>query len=189
MSGCLGQKAYKLRYREGFEWLLPVDDRDFEQLRFDGRPRAASWTPVKMKRLIVSEQGRPLKPGDFFACSGGDMLVFSNRAKEILGADLARYGEVLPLSCAGGHFWTLNVTSFLDALDESASQVVRASDTGGILMIRLHVLKAAAVVGADLFKLPQTPRGLIYATDSFGEKLKRHNLSGLELVQVWAPNR
>jgi len=116
------------------------------------------------------------------------MLVFNDRTKAILGASLAQYGELLPLTCNGYLFWTLNVTTFVDALDDRASQTVRASDTGDILMIRRHVFKPTMLEGADLFKLPQTPRGLIYATDSFAETLKRHDLLGLGLIQVWAPN-
>jgi hypothetical protein len=133
-----------------------------------------------MKRLSVLERGQRLTAGDFYACSGGDMLVFGDHARQSVGAELERYGEVLPLSCDGRPFWTLNITSFVDALDEGASQLVRASDTGGILMIRRHVFKPIALAGAVLFKLPQTPRGLIYATDSFAGRLKESKLVGLE---------
>ncbi len=60
----------------------------------------------------------------------------------------------------------------------------RASDTGAVLMIRRHVFKAADLEGVGLFKLPQMPRGLIYATESFALKLKESQLMGLEVVQV-----
>jgi hypothetical protein len=188
LSGSTVAKVFKLRYGDGYEWLLPVEQREFELLRFDGRPRAASWTPVEMRRLTVSSEGRPLRPGDFYACSGGDMLVFGERAKEAFGRELERYGEILPLVCEGHPFWTLNVTSFVDALDVPASQVVRASDTGAVLTIRRHAMKADALLGAGLFKVPETPRGLIYATDLLARKLAEPSLAGLELVQVWAQN-
>jgi hypothetical protein len=182
------QKVYKLRYEEGYEWLLPAHEPDFERLRFDGQPRASGWVPLEMKRLTTSGQGRQLVSGDFYACSGGDMLVFGDRAREVIGPTLEQYGELLPLSCEGQRFWTLNVTSFVDALDEGASQVGRASDTGRLLMVRRYAFKAAHLEGAGLFKLPQMPRGLIYATESFSEKLAESRLTGLELVQLWAPN-
>jgi hypothetical protein len=181
-------RVYKLRYGEKYEWLLPVQERDFAQLRFDGHPIASSWEPLEMKRLRVSEQGQHLTAGDFYACSGGDMLVFNEKARSGVGQELERFGELLPLSCEGQRFWTLNVTSFVDALDVEQSHVVRASDTGGVLMIRRPVFKAAALDGAGLFKVPQMPRGAIYATQAFAEKLRRTDLVGLELVQVWAPN-
>jgi hypothetical protein len=188
VSDAIGQKVYGLRYGEGYEWLLPAHESDFERLRFDGQPRASGWVPVEMKRLTASERGRPLVPADFYACSGGDMLVFGDHAREVIGPTLEQYGELLPLSCEGRRFWTLNVTSFVDALDEGASLVVRASETGRLLMVRRHAFKAAPLRGAELFKLPQTPRGLIYATESFAERLRESKLVGLELAQLWAPN-
>lgn len=188
MSGTAGLKVYKFRYAEGYEWLLPAHDPDLERLRFDGQRRASEWVPVQMKRLTVSEQGQRLTPGDFYACSGGDMLVLSDRARQVIGPALEQYGEVLPLACDGRPFWTLNVTTFVDALDEDASQFLHASGSHRVLMIRRHVFKAAALEGAELFKLPQMPRGLIYATDSFAARLKESGLLGLELVQVWAPD-
>jgi hypothetical protein len=188
VGGFMSLKVYKLRYGEGYEWLLPVDQQDFERLRFDGQPRGTSWTPVKMRRLKVSDQGRPLKPGDFYACSGGDMLVLNDHAKESVGRYLEQYGELLPLVCDGRPFWTLNVTSFIDALDEGKSKLLRASDTGVILMIKHLTLRAAPPVGAGLFKLPQVPRGLIYATETFKDMLEKHKVAGLALIQVWAPD-
>lgn len=188
MSAAITQKVYKLRYGEGYEWLLPAREPEFERLRFEGQSRAPAWVPVEMKRLTVSEQGRQLTPGDFYACSGGDMLIFGDYARQIIGPNLEQYGEVLPLTCDGHRFWTLNVTSFVDALDEGASQVTHASDTGRVLTVRRHVFKAVALEGAGLFKLPQTPRGLIYVTDSFAERLRESKLVGLELVQLWAPD-
>ena len=116
------------------------------------------------------------------------MLVLGEHARELIGSSLEQYGELLPLSCEGQRFWTLNVTSFVDALDEGASQVVRASETGRPLMIRRHAFKAEPLEGAEVFKLPQTPRGLIYVTESFSERLRDSKLAGLQLVQLWAPN-
>jgi hypothetical protein len=179
-------KVYKLVTGEGFEWLMPVEERDFDRLRFDGHSRAGDWKPVQMRRLMVSGEGRKLKPCDFPACSSD--LILSGRAKEEIGNQLQKYGELLPLACADGEFWTLNVTTLIDALDEGASQLVRATDGGRVLMIRRHVFKGPALEGAGLFKLPQIPAGSIYATDLFAERLKEHKLIGLAPTQVWAPN-
>jgi len=187
VSGDPSMAVFKLAFAEGFEWLLPVDERDFESLRFDGHPRAQSWRPVRMKRLRVSEPGRRLRPSDFPACSGGDMLIVSEAAREQLGKDLEHYGELLPLACKEANFWALNVTRFVNALDENASQLVRASDTGAVLTIRKLVLMPAKLGEAELFKLPQTPRGLIYATRLFADKVQQTGLRGLEFVQVWPP--
>jgi len=188
MSERLPTRVYKLRFSEGFEWLLPVDEGDFDKLRFDGTRRADSWRPVRMRRLVQSDQGKTLRPSDFPACSGGDMLVLSRAAKEAIGAYLQQYGELLPLESDGGEFWTFNATTVLDALNEPASQVLRASDTGAVLLIRRPVFVSSALEGAGLFKVAQTPRGLIYATDEFVRLTRATRLDGLEFDPVWTSN-
>ena len=179
--------VYKLLTSEGFEWLLPVNDADFEVLTFEGQPRSNLWRPVKMKRLKIDRR-RPLKASDFPSCSGGDMFILSQVAKDKIGSYLEQYGELLPLACDDGDFWTLNVTRLVDALDESSSQLLRGSDTGEILMIHKHVFRPSGLEQAQLFKLPQVLRGLIYVTDPFVDMIKASGLKGLEFVKVWSPD-
>ena len=115
------------------------------------------------------------------------MLILGSAAKGKLGPQLERYGELLPLACDHGEFWTLNVTRLIDALDEANSQLLRASDTGTILMIQKHAFYSQEVEQPMLFKLPQMVRGLIYVTDPFVELVEESGLKGIEFVQLW-PN-
>jgi hypothetical protein len=179
--------VYKLRYVEGFEWLLPTREDDIERLRFDGRSVEANWKPVEMTRLRTSERGQPLRRADFPACSGGDMLIMNRIARERLGRVLDEHGEILRLACPDGEYYALNVTRLVDALALESSQVLRASDTGAVLMIRKHVFRPE-VIDAQIFKLPQTTRGLIYVTRPFVELVTSSGLEGLEFVPVWASN-
>lgn len=189
MNSVYAPNVYKLRYGEGFEWLLPVDTGAFEQLRFNGTPQKDSWKPVQMRRLKVSDAGRPLAACDFPACSGGDMFIINRAAKEKIGSHLEQFGELLPLACDEGDFWTLNVTCLVNALDENNSQLLRATDTGAILMIRKHVFLPAELGKAEVFKIPQVPRSLIYVTSAFVDLVNSSGLTGIEFVQVWAPMR
>src|SRR6187397_957294 len=116
--------VYRLNYGEEFEWLLPVRNEDYDLFRFDGTARAASWKPVQMERIKVSDRGRRLKPADVPAGATTSIMFLSGRAKERIGSYLERYGELLPLACDDGELWVLNVTSIADALDEKASQGV-----------------------------------------------------------------
>ena len=38
----------------------------------------------------------------------------------------------------------------------------------------------------EIFKLPQTPRGLIYVTESFVQRVRATPLKGLDFRLVWA---
>ena len=179
-------KVYKLQRPEQFEWLQPILKSDYQFLRFDGTSRPL-WSPVKMKRVRQDERGKLRIPSDFPACSGGDMLFVSAAARSALEPVLQGAGELLPLECTDGEFWALNVMRLLDALDESNSKFLRSSDTGHILMIHRHSFRANRL-GPEIFKLSQMPRGLIYVTEAFVNRVKATPLQGLDFKLVWAPS-
>lgn len=135
--------------------------------------------------LRMTERGKVLRVSDFPACSGGDMLIINRRARDKIGSQLEKYGELLPLSCEDGDFWALNVTCLIDALDEYKSKILRSSDTKEMLTIQKHVFRPAVLRGAVLFKLPQMVRGLIYVTNHFVELIMSSGLVGLEFVVLW----
>jgi hypothetical protein len=177
---------YKPRPCEGCEWLLAVDGSDYDLLTFDGTPRAGSWKPTRMRRLKFDDNGQFLQPCDFPSGSGGDLLM-THATRERLGPYLEKYGEFLPLSCEDGKFWTFHATHFVDALDENASDVLRASDDPGrILMIHKHVFRAEKLRGEWIFKLPQPRgRGGFCVTDPFVNLIHDLGLTGLEFKRVW----
>ena len=180
-------KVYAIDHRDGFEWLLPVKSQDFEHLRFDGTPRAMAWKPVMMKRLTQTDDGARCELGDFPACSGSNMLFVSAAAKALLEPVLREAGELLPLRCADGDFWALNVTRMIDAFDEDKADVLRSSDGKRILMIHRHAFLTERL-GPELFKLATDPRGLIYVTETFVKRVKATSLKGLDFKLVWAAN-
>jgi hypothetical protein len=177
-------KVYKSIPVEGYEWLQPISETDYETLRFDGSPRAASWRPVKVTRLKQWEDGSRLAPSDFPTDAG---FAVSLAAKEQLGSWFEEAGELLPLDCADGDFWTLNVTQLVNALDEADSKVLRASDSGNILLIHRYCFHPERL-GPEIFKLSQTPRGLIYFTEAFVNRVRATSLKGLDFKLVWAAN-
>jgi hypothetical protein len=182
-------KIFQITAPEGFDWVLPLNEQDFDALRFDGRSRQDSWTPVKMRRLTTDERGRTLAESDFPSCSGGDMLLLRQRAVDALGELLRACGELLPLECTGGApLWTLNVTTLLDALDEDRSKLLRMPDSGEILRVKVPFFRSEGVAQAQLFKLARMPRGLIYVTEPVAQRIKSLPLRGIDFKQVWAPN-
>jgi hypothetical protein len=187
MSGATEANVYKIRHCERGEYLLPVDKRDIELLVFDGKPRARSWTPVAMRRLKDFGDGLPVRPVDFPSGSGGGDLPMTDSARKKIGPYLERYGEFLPLRSDEGDFWTFHVTHFVDALDEDASDVLRAPDDPGlVLMINKHVFRPERLTADWMFKLPQSRgRGPFYVTDPFVNMIRASGLTRLEFKRVW----
>jgi hypothetical protein len=178
--------VYEVRHTKGCEWLQPVNKQEFESFIFDGTAIANKWTPVVMRRVRDFADGR-VRPVDFPCGTGGDDLSMTDRARQKIGRHLEKYGEFLPLSCDDGKFWTFHVTHFVDALDENASNVLRATDDPGlVLMIHKHVFRPEKLTADWMFKLPQSRgRGPFYVTDPFVNLIRASGLTGLEFKRVW----
>jgi len=177
--------VYKIRHGEGYVQLLADNSDDYDVLIMDGKARGRSWKPVRMHRLQTKDH-QLRQPSDFPYCPGG-ALAMNETAKAKIGSHIRRYGEFLPLSCDGGPFWAFQVTHFVDALDENASDVLRSSDEPSVvLMIHKHVFRPERLTPDWMFKLPQSRgRGPIYVTDPFVNLIKASGLTGLEFKRVW----
>jgi hypothetical protein len=178
---------YSIWHSEGYERFLPVDRNQYDLLIFDGTPRAASWKPIRMRRLRFTERGQFPQPCDFPAGSGGTYQIMSHVAREKIGLHIEKYGEFLPLGCEWGKFWAFHVTRFVDALDEDASDVLRATDEPAlVLMIHKHVFQPAKLTSDWMFKLPQSRgRGTFYVTDPFVNLIRESGLTGLYFRREW----
>lgn len=167
---------------EGFQWVLPIAEGDFEVFgSFDGSPRASDWVPVPMRLLRVDE-GRRLEESDF-PWLGSDALVLGERAEKAIGPLIAHDGELLPLACDEASLWALNVRRVVDALDVDRSSVVRLS-SGRIMTVREHVFHPVSLDGVSVFKLPELP-GSTYVTESFRDAIDEAGLRGLDFNLVW----
>lgn len=178
--------VFKTYHTEEVEYISPINKTDYDQATFDGSSVAATWKPIRVMR-VTKEEGRRYVPGDLPSSSLGD-LVLNRKAKDKIGAFLEQYGELLPLACDDGEFWTLNVTCMIDALDESKSSVMRSKDPGRLLMIHKFTFRPEALENAVIFRLPQYARGSIFVTTPFVELIKSSGLTGLVFKQIWAPN-
>jgi len=181
-------KVNKIDYETGCQWLLPVSEAENELLRFEGATRAGNWRPLRMKHIerLDSKGPRLTKRCDFPCAGSSGKLALNGLARDKIGALLERCGELLPIVAEGDEpYWVLNVTRLVDALDEAKTEFLRASKTGRVLSIKRHVFEPDALVGEQLFKLPQTPQGLIYATDAFVEAIKASGLTGLDFRPIW----
>lgn len=187
MTGLIIPKVFKVWPDEGFELLLPVEKDDHERSTFNGQPLTGAWTPMRVKRVREGKSGSIRKIGDFSKGSIGD-LVLTGHAKMKVGTIFEQYGELLPLACDEGEYWTLNVTYFIDALDEERSVVLRAPDENRILLVDKYVFDGRTLENAMLFKIPQLRRGAFFVTDPFVKMIRSTGLVGLTFEQIWAPN-
>ncbi len=172
--------------RPGFEWVLPVNDADHEYLwSLDGTPRLRGWHPIPVTRLTVEEDGQPRAKSDF-PWLGAHVLVLRERAVATLEPALRSCGELLPLACPDAELWLFHALTVADALDESASGIVRFSD-GKILTVERYEFHPEKVPNVPIFKVPQLLRGPLFISDEFVHLVKASDLTGFGYSAIWAP--
>jgi len=177
-------RVFRPAVPDGFEWVFPLDERDWEILRsFDGSPRASTWTPIAV-RLGYSQEDTGYQPATM-PWMGSHVLVFKQEALRLIGTDVGRWGELLPLECHQTDLVVFNPTQSVSALDQGRSSVVRFGD-GRIVNINTHVFSADAIENIEIFKLKEMPRGSLYLTGHIVETIESNGLEGTDFELLWS---
>ncbi len=139
------------------------------------------WIPIPVEWLDEGDSAsQPLVDFPTF----GGVPAFSRRAVEQLRLLLESNGNILPLAMRNGDdFFSYQVTTIVDALDEDASDLARFS-TGRIMDVHRYVFKPDAISTA-IFKVPQL-RPDIFVTEAFVEKVKNAGLTGFVFDHLYS---
>jgi len=169
--------------QEGFEWVRPVKDDDFEFVTtLAGTRHKSGWTPLSVRTISV-DRGEHIKQSDF-PFMGGHVLVLGDRARQVVAPLVEKDGELLPLACRGRSLWLLNVCTFVDALDLERSEVERF-ESGGIMDIVKHAFNADRLQGVDVLKLENDRRGPIYLGERVVSAIEAAPLIGYGFELLW----
>ncbi|MBO8142920.1 MAG: hypothetical protein H0Z37_12245 [Firmicutes bacterium] len=179
-------KIYWLRAdKEDYQTFYTPDEAEYEILReFDGRPRSASWVPIRVAVWRHEQVPEGLKPSDFPSLRSS-CPVFSTRAAEGLWDLLEPNGEILPLLCDEGEYFVYNVTTLSDALDEERSEISRFPDDGQVMAVYEYVFRSDKVGQAAIFKLTQIPTLWVFVTEEFVQRVQELGLVGFDFTLVW----
>ena len=168
--------------KEGYEWLICVNDADYELFRdLHGEANPQKWPTVVVRRVSALE-GRPAKYSDF-PWYGSYALVFSKMAASKLGHILEKNGTLLPLRTPAGESLYALDTQVIDALDEGRSKLTRLPSTGQIIDVENPVFDETRVADVDLFRLP-FPTSVVYVCERFVNTVRRSGLVGLDFIPV-----
>ncbi len=183
-------RLFVVRSDRAFTLLRPVSEALWRWR--GGAPITDTWTGSE---LTVSEGAE----GDFIGVdcleliSGADGFILSEFAREKLDELLSGAGEFWPVTVVGRPYWWFNCLASVDALDRERTDadwnVVRGdwgsfswiTTTRRLAFDRSHILSAPAV-----FRVAEYPQGVLFATEALVSAVKRHELTGFRLDQVWS---
>ncbi len=176
-------RIFKKGSAKGYEVFNCVDSEGWETLRhFDGSPRAATWKPLRVRRVRPSLRQRFLA-SDSPSC-GSDVLVLRRTAVDALHDMLDAHGELLPLEDEEGVELWLHNPRALDAFDHERTVGSRDED-GRIESANIHVFIPSVVEGVDIFKQACPLAGNIYLSERFVQRCRQAKLKGLVFGLAW----
>lgn len=180
-------KIYVLSVVEGQEWVLARQADDYQLFSTLCGRKQTRWHPPGMEILREHDDGMLRQYSDF-PWLGEHVLILRARALKLLRPTLEPYGEFLPLR-ADEPISLFNVTTVIDALDEERSKIVRFDD-GGIMVIESLVLRADAIGGTEIFKLPERADGVrlsdIYLQETIVRRIGELGLKGIAFNLAWS---
>ncbi len=138
---------------------------------------APHWRPTR-----VAVDARAGRSGDFPSLLGA-IPVLSARAWKALQGLIGERVEALPLDCAAGPYFAINVLDHIDALDYPRSEVERFDD-GGVMAIDSYAFKPKVLQGRHIFKLPETAPAETLVSGELKALVEKHKLKGLRFDEL-----
>ena len=181
VTGRTKLRVYEPTPSEDTDWI--VQPEESENLEFDGR-KFVRWIPPKLSRMDIDEEtGTRLRRLDFpwFSSSA---IAMRERARQCLESELSGCGQFLDVAVPQDRMWLFNPTSVVDALDESASQLVRFQSSGRIMEIIRYSFRPERLGGLRLFRLSQLPTQIL-ATQVLVDLVERFGLKGIDFRLRW----
>lgn len=178
-------KIFRIRVDvEKFQTIVPEDEGVWNSgsLEFDGKEKGGGeWQSPSLFSFD------PLKRrGNFFYLSPG-VLVFDEKAMDVLDDILEMAGEILETELLGERLFALNVTQCYNSLDLETTAWRIDPRSGKRLSIKQYVFHGNRFGESSIFKIPETVRAevLTYSEvkgreDEFIARYQESSLEGLE---------
>ncbi len=144
-----------------------------------GRPRLANWKVL---------EGTYSWPDSMESVACPDLsklnseIVFSEKAREILGEKLESYGEFLPISIEGDRRYIFNILNSTNAIDPFSSK--KEEFEGMVIGIEKIAFLEHEIKDFLIFRTPYDDYALMYCTDAFIALVETSELTSGWLYQT-----
>lgn len=157
--------VWELRYAcvNDYAMVVPLDDYESLSGRFqiDGTPK--NWMDRPMVGFADSRRRKHKRPPADVGAMIPGVLILSERAKDVMGPFLSKFGQLLELDCEGtGEIrYFYNVTNIVQCIDVERSPKTELGD------VKIEVFNESRVPSeASVFKDPSTAKGRTYINDA-----------------------
>lgn len=162
---------------ENIMWEKEIDIEFIQS--FDGTEKKRDWIPVPVKRMYMRE----------FSDTPGlspHIPVFSEKAASVLNGFLEGNAEMLPLDCADGIFYAVNVTAVLNCIDYQRSKYKTFRDGKRIMRFMEYAFDAKKIEGVHIFKIKDEPLKRPFVSEEFKKTAEENCLTGFRFELAWS---
>ncbi len=182
-----------------------LDDPRYEGFASEGPAQFGCWSrsddffsvniPERGRSWSVNRHGQDWKPVPVtgrvrkfndYPCMNLFVPVFSARAVAVLQDLLLANGELVPLVTDVGEYHAYNLTTVIDALDPTKSDLSWLDKKQKVtaVEIRRYVFRPGCIENAAIFHIVEE-RMSFFVTDVFVHRVKDNNLKGFMFYKGW----
>ncbi|RKM59591.1 hypothetical protein D6856_10270 [Butyrivibrio sp. XB500-5] len=174
-------KIYRLDFDvNNYKGIQLCEEADFDYYHmFDGTSLKDNWTTRKVE---FYEEDEELKEGD---APGFNIPVFNKRALEVLFPLIKDEVELLELQLGDEILYGINVLKIIDAVNYDLSEYRTFRDGKRIMAFKKYVFRNEMIIGTNIFKIVDLPRGDVFVSEDFYNYVINNNLEGFKMELVY----
>ncbi len=183
-------RLYLVRGDLAFSLLQPIPDAGWQWR--GGVPAALPWEAPYLIPL-GGEDAEFIEADCFSLNTGTDGFIVSEFARAKLDALLSPAGEFLPIRVCGRPYWWFNCLVAVEALDRDQTEAdwgLVEGDWGSFRWItstrRLAFDPARLAAVPAMFRIPEYPQGVLFATRGLEEAVEQNELTGFRFDLIWS---
>lgn len=121
--------------------------------------------------------------GDVFSVDPTSYII-NEKTYKVLYPYLKNHSQIFEIKNEDKIFYVVSVTDIIDCLDYEKSELKLFNSTGRVMRVIKYVFKTEKLKNATVFKLPEFPKGISYATEEFRKVVEENNIKGFKFKEL-----
>ena len=177
----LNIKVYELWLDRNYRAYETLTKSGYKTFEFEGKKVENRNFDLFSLSKYKDEIDKPI--GDVSSISTSSYII-NEKAYKVLYPYLKSHSQIFKINNNGTIFYVINVTDIIDCLDYDNSEIKYFSSSNRVMDIEKYVFHSEKLKKATIFKLPEFPKGISYATEEFKKVVEENNIIGFKFKEL-----
>lgn len=174
-------KVYELWLDRNYRAYETLTKSGYKTFEFEGKKVENRNFDLFSLSKYKDEIDKPI--GDVSSISTSSYII-NEKAYKVLYPYLKSHSQIFKINNNGTIFYVINVTDIIDCLDYDNSEIKYFSSSNRVMDIEKYVFHSEKLKKATIFKLPEFPKGISYATEEFKKVVEENNIIGFKFKEL-----